>query len=59
MSRDHILEYILNRLSPTELMEKLEPFITMEELAEVLADKIDIHFHQAFEEELEEYYADV
>lgn len=56
MSRDHVLDYIGDHMSPVDLIEKLEPWITTEELIDRLIDVIDSYWHDAFSEELEEYY---
>ena len=58
MSKDHIVKYIVNRMSPTDLIERLEPYITTEELTELLGDVIETNFHEAFDKELEEYYGE-
>jgi len=56
MSIDHILTYIKDRMEPVDLIEKLEPYITIEELAFYLSDVIKDNYTEVFEEELEEYY---
>ena len=57
MSREHIIEYIVNRMSPVDLISALEPWITTEELMERLSDIIDNNYSDAFSEELEDYYS--
>jgi len=56
MSKDHILELVANKMSPVDLIERLEPYITTEDLLELVADLIDISYTEIFAEELEEYY---
>ena len=56
MSSDHIIEYIKNKYTMYDLIEKVEPFIDMEDLIDALQSTIDLNFHIIFEEELEEYY---
>jgi hypothetical protein len=45
-------------MSPVDLIERLEPYITTEQLLECLSDVLDTKFHEAFEVELEEYYGE-
>jgi len=57
MSKAFVLEYIRDKYSMEDLIEKLEPFITIDDLLDALQSIIDEHFYQAFEEELEDYYS--
>ena len=56
MSTQHIKQLIKDSYSPIDLIEKLEPWVTVEDLMDRLEDIIDNNFHEIFEEELEKYY---
>ena len=58
MSIEHIQQLIKDRMSPVDLIEKLDGYITTEDLMMHLEDVITINFEEIFEEELETYYED-
>lgn len=56
MSLEYIKEYITDSMSAADLIEKLDPWLTIEELVDCLEPVLSTHYYKAFEEELEEYY---
>ena len=56
MSIEHIKQLIKDHMSPVVLMERLEPYITTDELLDFLEDFIEVKYPEVFEEELEQYY---
>ena len=56
MSSDYIIEYIKDKYTMYDLLEKIEPFIELEDLIDALRSTIDLNFHVIFAEELEEFY---
>jgi hypothetical protein len=58
MSIDHVLQFITDHMTPTDLAEKLEPYITTEEMMGYLEDFIGEHYTEIFADELEKYYGE-
>lgn len=56
MSKQYVFDLINDSMSPVDLIERMSPWITTEDLLERIEDVVDQYMFDAFEEELEEYY---
>lgn len=56
MTRAEIFDYVVDKYTMFDILEKLEPYITMDDFMDGMGDTIMDHFYMAFEEDVEEYY---
>lgn len=56
MSLAHVKQLILDSYSPVDLIEKLEPWITTEEMLSAIEELLEANYTEAFDEELIQYY---